>query len=221
MLNTDNINITGESFDYGPWRFLPAYDPDFTAAYFDENGLYSFGRQPDTLAWNLTRLAECLVPLSSIDVLEPALNTIWPAFRQQMPAQMLRRLALVPRDLETDGALVTEIFAFLAASKAPYEQFFFDWRGGALSAERAARSPSAGHYASEAFRAVANAMESYAPTPDANLDHPYFARATPRTMLIDEVEAIWAPIASEDNWSLLQQTLAEIAQMRQAYGIAP
>lgn len=93
VLNTDNINITGESFDYGPWRFLPAYDPDFTAAYFDENGLYSFGRQPDTLAWNLTRLAECLVPLSSIEALEPALNTIWPIFREQMPAQMLRRLA--------------------------------------------------------------------------------------------------------------------------------
>ncbi len=38
VLNTDNINITGESFDYGPWRFLPTYDPNFTAAYFDEWG---------------------------------------------------------------------------------------------------------------------------------------------------------------------------------------
>ena len=38
VLNTDNINITGESFDYGPWRFLPTYDPAFTAAYFDETG---------------------------------------------------------------------------------------------------------------------------------------------------------------------------------------
>ena len=57
VLNTDNINITGESFDYGPWRFIPTYDPGFTAAYFDQTGLYSFGRQPDALAWNLTRLA--------------------------------------------------------------------------------------------------------------------------------------------------------------------
>ncbi|RYE81587.1 MAG: YdiU family protein, partial [Hyphomicrobiales bacterium] len=55
VLNSDNINITGESFDYGPWRFLPTYDPAFTAAYFDESGLYAFGRQPDALAWNLTR----------------------------------------------------------------------------------------------------------------------------------------------------------------------
>ncbi len=64
VLNTDNINITGESFDYGPWRFLPTYDPGFTAAYFDEAGLYAYGRQPATLLWNLTRLAECLLPLA-------------------------------------------------------------------------------------------------------------------------------------------------------------
>ena len=221
VLNTDNINITGESFDYGPWRFLPSYDPQFTAAYFDETGLYSFGRQPDTLAWNLTRLAECLLPLSSLEALEPALNTVWPAFRAELPRQLLRRLGLKPRDVEQDGAFVTELFGFLAASKAPYEQFFFDWRGGALSAERAARSPSAEHYATEAFRPIADALEGFEPAEDVNLTHPYFARRTPRTMLIDEMEAIWAPIAEADDWGLFQSTLAEIAQMRDAYGIEP
>lgn len=219
VLNTDNINITGESFDYGPWRFLPQYDPDFTAAYFDETGLYSFGRQPDTLAWNLTRLAECLVPLSSVEKLEPALNSIWPVFRDELPRQILRRLGLVPRDTESDGAFVTALFGFLSASRAPYEQFFFDWRGGAASAERAAQSPSAAHYAGEAFRQVADGLEAYAPVPDLNLSHPYFARKTPRTMLIDEVEAIWAPIAESDDWGLFHQTLAEIAEMREAYGV--
>ena len=58
VLNSDNINITGESFDYGPWRFAPTYDPAFTAAYFDTTGLYAFSRQPEAVAWNLTRLAE-------------------------------------------------------------------------------------------------------------------------------------------------------------------
>jgi uncharacterized protein YdiU (UPF0061 family) len=219
VLNTDNINITGESFDYGPWRFLPVYDPAFTAAYFDESGLYSFGRQPDTLAWNLTRLAECLLPLSSVEKLEPALNTIWPAFRDALPQNLLRRLGLQPQGTELDGAFVTEIFGFLLQSKAPYEQFFFDWRGGALSADRAARSPAADFYAREAFRPVANSIERYAPAPDVNLDHPYFTRMSPRTMLIEQVEAIWAPIAEQDDWTAFHQTLGEIAQMREAYGI--
>jgi len=49
VLNTDNLNLTGESFDYGPWRFLLYNDPGFTAAYFDETGLYAFGRQPEAV----------------------------------------------------------------------------------------------------------------------------------------------------------------------------
>jgi len=220
VLNTDNINISGESFDYGPWRFVPTYDPNFTAAYFDETGLYSFGRQPDTLAWNLTRLAECLLPVSGIEALEPALNQVWPEFRAALPQAMLARLGLRPRNVDADSAFVTTMFAFLAASQAPYEQFFFDWRGGALSAERAARSPSAHHYASEAFRPLADAFEAYQPTATVNLDHAYFALKTPRTMLIEDVEAIWAPIATADDWSLFQSTLAEIAVMRDAYGVA-
>ena len=94
VLNSDNINITGESFDYGPWRFLPRYDPAFTAAYFDETGLYAFGRQPDALAFNLTRLAECLLPLGEQSGLEQALNTFWPAFQAAMWNAVLRRLGL-------------------------------------------------------------------------------------------------------------------------------
>lgn len=220
VLNTDNINITGESFDYGPWRFLSTYDPDFTAAYFDETGLYSFGRQPDTLAWNLTRLAECLLPLSNIEALEPALNTVWPIFREQLPLAMLRRLGLAPRDEDSNNAFVTALFGFLSSSKAPYEQFFFDWRGGSLSATRAARSAAAEFYASEIFRPLADLMETFGPADDVNLDHPYFAREKPRTMLIEEMEAIWAPIAERDDWGLFHRTLGEIAEMREAYGIS-
>ncbi|MBL7543823.1 MAG: YdiU family protein [Bdellovibrionaceae bacterium] len=61
VLNTDNMNISGESFDYGPYRFLPCYDPHFTAAYFDHEGLYCFGQQPPTFLWNLTELRKTLL----------------------------------------------------------------------------------------------------------------------------------------------------------------
>ncbi len=60
VLNSDNINITGESFDYGPWRFAPYWDGDFTAAYFDHFGLYSFARQPEAIQWDLAQLGGCL-----------------------------------------------------------------------------------------------------------------------------------------------------------------
>ena len=61
VLNTDNMNVNGESFDYGPWRFLPHTDFSFTAAYFDNSGLYAYGRQPEALMWNLSRFGGTLV----------------------------------------------------------------------------------------------------------------------------------------------------------------
>ena len=66
VLNTDNINVTGESFDYGPWRFTPFGTARFTAAYFDHAGLYAFGRQPEAIHWDLVQLA-----CRCADLLEP------------------------------------------------------------------------------------------------------------------------------------------------------
>src|ERR1700761_429839 len=71
VLNTDNLNITGESFDYGPYRFLPHNDPNFVAAYFDQTGLYSFGRQPEAVFWSLQQLAGCLVLVCDKELLIP------------------------------------------------------------------------------------------------------------------------------------------------------
>jgi serine/tyrosine/threonine adenylyltransferase len=218
VLNTDNINITGESFDYGPWRFLPVYDPAFTAAYFDESGLYAFGRQPDVLAWNLTRLAEVLLPLGEHAELEAGLNRFWPAFQQQVWAATLRRLGLKSLGIEADSTLVQEVFNFLRETQMPFEQFFFDWRGG--DGSRAMRSPAAEHYRGTAFEVLSGLLSVHPTAADANLDHPYFARETPRTMLIDEMEALWAPIAERDDWAPLHAALDEIEEMRQAYSAA-
>ena len=137
VLNTDNINVTGESFDYGPWRFLPTLDPAFTAAYFDDTGLYAYGRQPDTLLWNLTRLAECLLPFAGQAELEAALGGFAPQFQAAFNAALLRRLGLQSAGETADTELVRALWKFMLESKAPFEQVFFDWYGGAQSAERA------------------------------------------------------------------------------------
>jgi uncharacterized protein YdiU (UPF0061 family) len=217
VLNTDNINVTGESFDYGPWRFLPAYDPNFTAAYFDQQGLYSFGRQPEALFWNLCRLADCLLTLVPQERLETALSGFGPALQESFAHVLFTRLGLAPAPRPETDRLVAAIWQFLAESRAPFERFFFDWRGGLASADRAAASPSAAHYASDAFAPVRAALTGLSPAADARLDHPYFA-GEPCTMLIEEVEALWAPIAERDDWSAFTDKLAQIDRMAEAYG---
>jgi uncharacterized protein YdiU (UPF0061 family) len=219
VLNTDNINVTGESFDYGPWRFLPTLEPGFTAAYFDEMGLYAFGRQPDALFWNLVRLAECLLGLASKEDLEAALQAFEPALRAEFAAMMLRRLGVAPRDMEHDAALVRAVWTFLAESKTPFEQTFFDWFGGLASAARAADSPSKEFYAHETFGAVREALEGFVPRAEVDLTRPFFRRRAACTLLIDEVESLWAPIAEHDDWSAFETKLADIDAMREAYGL--
>ena len=140
VLNSDNINVTGESFDYGPWRFAPSYDPSFTAAYFDQTGLYAFGRQPGALGWNLTCLAECLLPLTGLEPAEKALAGYQDMIQQEFRSAVLDRLGLSPVDLETDARLAKSLIEFLAETYAPFEQFFFDWRCGSAGTERAQKS---------------------------------------------------------------------------------
>jgi uncharacterized protein YdiU (UPF0061 family) len=221
VLNSDNINITGESFDYGPWRFIERYDPAFTAAYFDQTGLYAFGRQPDALAFNLTRLAECLLPVGEHASLEKALNSFWPAFQRETAAAMLDRLGLEPEGDEADAELVTAMFSYLYEEPVGYERLFFDWRGGSLSRSRALNGPAGSHYRAEAFKPLETLLLDRRPVDGLRLDHPYFLREGPRTMLIEEMEALWAPIAEADDWSALHGALDEIERMRLAYAGTP
>ena len=146
VLNTDNINITGESFDYGPWRFAPVFDANFTAAYFDEQGLYAFGRQPSALGWNLARLAECLLPLSTQADLEAAMKIFEPTVQREFALALLRRFGLKPTEPRSDALFAKAAMEFMMKSQAPFEQTFFDWFCGEASTGRAALSPSADFY---------------------------------------------------------------------------
>jgi uncharacterized protein YdiU (UPF0061 family) len=221
VLNSDNINITGESFDYGPWRFAPRYDPQFTAAYFDDSGLYAFGRQPGALGWNLTRLAETILPLVGLERAERILGNYQSVIQREFQLALLGRFALLPaEDAAKDAALAKALLEFLGKTQAPFEQTFFDWRGGLASRERAAASPEAALYDAPEFQPLREALAEHETAPSARLDHPYFRRRAPCGMLIDEVEAIWARIAEADDWSAFHDKLADIAEMREAYEAA-
>jgi uncharacterized protein YdiU (UPF0061 family) len=212
VLNTDNINITGESFDYGPWRFLPTLDPGFTAAYFDETGLYAYGRQPQALMWNLARLAECLTPFAEVEALQEALGAFETAFDAAFKAAVHHRLGLEFRDDPDHAQLPEAIWAYLEASRAPFERFFFDWYGGGLSAARADCGPSASFYARPDFAPVRALLEASTALNVAKIDDPFF-KGEPCTLLVEDVEAVWAPIAASDDWSAFERKIADIRTM--------
>lgn len=216
VLNTDNMNVTGESFDYGPYRFLPTLDPDFVAAYFDRTGLYAFGRQPSVLAWNLTRLAEALRPLCDDERLLEALRTYEPAFQRELGDRIATRLGVAPRPGEDPARLVEAVVRFLIASRAGFERFFFDWYGGLPAEPRARASAEADRYSGAEFDALESALGACVPAPGARTDCDYFRGDAPCTLLIDEIEAIWDAIAQRDDWAPFDAKLAEIARLREA-----
>ena len=219
VLNTDNMNLTGESFDYGPYRFLPHNDPNFTAAYFDQSGLYAFGRQPEAVFWNLQQLGGALSLVSETDALVAALNGFGAAYRDELTGAMLDRLGVARRGDEADAALVQAAFRAFAegGERLRWEPFFFDWFCGDES--RALGSPRGDLYAAEGFADFRQQLAAFAPDRPERLADPYFAGAEPEELLIDEIEALWARIAADDDWSAFHAKLGRVEAARIAWGL--
>lgn len=213
VLNTDNMVVTGESFDYGPFRFAPTADPNFTAAYFDHRGLYAFGRQPEVVLWNLERLADALSLIAPGVDLSVALDDYAEHFTAAIETKLLERFGLAG---DRDEGIVEAFSTFLKGRPIAYEQLFFDWYGGEVSTHRARQSPAKAHYESQAFLPLRRVFESHAPIDEARLEHSYFDRDAPCTLLIDEIETLWDAIADHDDWGPFEDKLAAIDQMRQA-----
>ncbi len=211
VLNTDNINITAESFDYGPWRFLDTFNPGFTAAYFDHSGLYAFARQPEALHWNLARLGECLMPLASRAEIEPVFESFPPRFHAALATQTLARLGLQAR-----GDAVSIVHAFwgaMEATRPPFQQVFHDLLGGGAP-DRLRASPIRPIFETAAWAEVIEMLRELPPAPGlpAALAHPR-AALPPETLVIDEVEALWAAIDRDDDWSPLLRKIDSIREM--------
>jgi uncharacterized protein YdiU (UPF0061 family) len=215
VLNSDNIAITGQSFDYGPWRFTPFWDGTFTAAYFDQEGLYAFGRQPEAIHWDLVQLAASLRSIAPADALTPALDAFPARFQEALTTAVFRRLGIRPAGTERDSALLIALETGLAAKTVEIDRFFFDWRGGA----RRGPSPADDSYAGEAFADFRRAVADCPPVPGAT-DHPYWADAAPCSMHIDEVEAIWSAIDERDDWAPFHAKVAAVRRMGEAHAAA-
>jgi uncharacterized protein YdiU (UPF0061 family) len=202
VLNSDNINITGESFDYGPWRFTPYWEPEFTAAYFDHYGLYAFGRQPEAIHWDLAQLAGCLSLVTEGPALSEQLAAWSGRFEQALVDAMLSRLR-VKRGGD-DRELATALIKALATRAQTIDRIFFDWRGG--------HDPGAEAYPLGEFRELAKALEGR----QLPKTHPYWSADAPCSMNIEEVEAIWSAIAERDDWQPLNNKVKAIRLMGDA-----
>ena len=202
VLNSDNINITGESFDYGPWRFTPEWQPKFTAAYFDHYGLYSFGRQPEAIHWDLAQFGGCLSLVAEAPPLSDLLGGWSARFEDALSQAMVTRLGVAPS--HDDRELAAAIISALATREASIDRFFFDWRGG--------RDPGPERYPGDAFRALASLLEGR----ERPQSHPYWSGTGPCSMHIDEVEAIWSAIAERDDWQPFNDKVTAIRDMANA-----
>jgi uncharacterized protein YdiU (UPF0061 family) len=211
VLNSDNIAVTAQSFDYGPWRFTPFWDGHFTAAYFDHAGLYAFGRQPEAIHWDVVQLAASLRPIAESDALTPALEAFPGHFQEALAEAILGRLALRPGGRERDSALLVAMETALAQKSVEIDRFYFDWRGG----RRRGSSPADPAYEGDGFAAFRDLVAGFEAAEGA-LDHPYWSDGAPCSMHIGEVEAIWARIDEADDWSAFHAKVAEVRRMGEA-----
>jgi uncharacterized protein YdiU (UPF0061 family) len=129
VMNTDNTSISGETIDYGPCAFMDHYDPAAVFSSIDEQGRYAYANQPRIALWNLTRLAECLLPLFSDDkdkAIEQA-QLILAAFPAKFTAAYqsgLRQKIGLFTERDGDEALVQDLLDAMAKNHADFTLTF-------------------------------------------------------------------------------------------------
>ncbi|MGN7253259.1 MULTISPECIES: protein adenylyltransferase SelO [unclassified Arthrobacter] len=131
VMNTDNMAISGETIDYGPCAFMDAFDPATVYSSIDENGRYAYANQPLIAEWNLTRLAEALLPLFDDDedravaLATESLGAFRPQYSAAWLAGMKAKLGLEEgTGDDVASPLIDELLALLQKESADYTSFF-------------------------------------------------------------------------------------------------
>ncbi|MBA2744315.1 MAG: YdiU family protein [Chthoniobacterales bacterium] len=129
VMNTDNMSVAGETIDYGPCAFMDEYDPATVYSSIDRAGRYAYANQPAIALWNLTRLAECLLPLlskneeASVADAEDALGAFGPTFNKAHQAGFRRKLGLLEEE-DGDVALGQDLLKLMHANAADFTNTF-------------------------------------------------------------------------------------------------
>ena len=132
VMNTDNTSISGETIDYGPCAFMEAYDPATVFSYIDLQGRYAYANQPPAAHWNLTRLAEALLPVleqetgseeAALASAIQALAAFEPHFVAARNAGLRRKLGLFT-EREGDAGLAEELLERMSSNRADFTLTF-------------------------------------------------------------------------------------------------
>jgi len=220
VLNTDNMSITGESFDYGPYAFIQRYDPSFTAAYFDYYGRYAYANQPGICKLNLEMLQ---VPLSLVippTALEAGLRLFDDHYIQTYRQRMLAKLGLVELPDEQANDLVYRTLQLLLEVPISYHDFFlqlrqnfsFRWRDDATGIlQHTLRAEDAPPSSLAPWQQVYHQALSQRPEDEMTAVKQRLESHNPdRVIIRPEIEAIWEPIVEADNWEPFYELLRSI-----------
>lgn len=210
VLNTDNMSVTGESFDYGPYAFIPTYDPAFTAAYFDYYGRYSYGNQPGICRLNLEMLQEPLRMVIPMAQMEAALENYDEHYYKTYRQLMLDKLGVNPLPEQQADELLGVTLEFLSQSQMGYHAFFAElaqqfnpsWRddrGQILTQDLFAEF--AEHPLLVHWREIYHHTLQNLSTQELEEMKQHLQDKNPKTALLRPViEEVWAAIDQEDNW---------------------
>jgi serine/tyrosine/threonine adenylyltransferase len=129
VMNTDNMSISGETIDYGPCAFMDTYDPKTVFSSIDKTGRYAYCNQPIITKWNLSRFAECLIPLidknqeKAIQLATEILNSFEKKYEEKWLNMMRDKLGLFGVD-EKDKFLILDLLTWMHQKKMDYTNTF-------------------------------------------------------------------------------------------------
>ncbi len=222
VLNTDNMSITGESFDYGPYAFIPTYNPSFTAAYFDYGGMYSYGNQPFICKLNLERLQAPLKKVISVEELEAGLAKFDDCFHSYYYQLMLCKLGLEKLHIPETKALFQQTIELLVNTQVEYHAFFADlargfnygWRENSsiILENTEMRSLKQDNEDLKQWKQLYSQILNQLPESEMEKVRDRLSHYNPKTALLrPAIESIWEPITQEDNWEPFYELLDKIS----------
>ncbi|MGK7891178.1 MAG: YdiU family protein [Leptolyngbyaceae cyanobacterium] len=221
VLNTDNMSITGESFDYGPYAFIETFDPQFTAAYFDYSGRYCYGNQSRACRWNLELLQYPLKMVMDLAELEAGLTLYDATYHSEYSRLLLNRLGFVtlPPDLAAD--LIQTTLRLLHDLDVGYHQFFQVLRHSftptwqkdtsAILADELQATDDEQQSLVERWRSLYQQALNHHSLDQMEAIAQRLAQRNPDLVPIRaEIEAVWEPIVAEDNWQPFNTLIQKI-----------